>query len=135
LIFDQAVFRRNDSITTSSRPEYAMFVFRLLRLIAHLFKGMAVCAFLFPFTSEQGRQAHIRRWSSKLLRICGIAIKIDDGKMGPQYHVAQQLLHNSGVLSETEATELEAYLRTEQKNFAGRTTGWLRVNTDIRCRF
>ncbi len=65
----------------------------------------------------------------------GIAIKIDDGKMGPQYHVAQQLLHNSGVLSETEATELEAYLRTEQKNFAGRTTGWLRVNTDIRCRF
>jgi 1-acyl-sn-glycerol-3-phosphate acyltransferase len=77
LIFDQAVFRRKDSITTSSRPEYAMFVFRLLRLIAHLFKGMAVCAFLFPFTFEQGRQAHIRRWSRKLLRICGIAIKID----------------------------------------------------------
>ncbi|WP_016834338.1 lysophospholipid acyltransferase family protein [Herbaspirillum lusitanum] len=54
-----------------------MFVFRLLRLIAHLFKGMAVCAFLFPFTSQQGREAHIRRWSRKLLRICGIAIRID----------------------------------------------------------
>lgn len=54
-----------------------MFVFRLLRLIAHLFKGMAVCAFLFPFTSEKGREAHVRRWSRKLLRICGIELKID----------------------------------------------------------
>jgi L-asparaginase II len=64
----------------------------------------------------------------------GIAIKIDDGKMGPQYHVAQQLLHNSGLLSEAEAEELASYLRTEQKNFAGRTTGWLRVNPNVRCR-
>lgn len=54
-----------------------MFVFRLLRLIAHLFKGMAVCVFLFPFASEKGREAHIRRWSRKLLRICGIQVKID----------------------------------------------------------
>ena len=62
-----------------------MFVFRLLRLIAHLFKGMAVCAFLFPFTSEKGREAHIRRWSRKLLRICGIAIKIEHYHILPLY--------------------------------------------------
>lgn len=54
-----------------------MFVFRALRLIAHLFLGMAICAFLFPFTSAKGQEAHIRRWSRKLLRICGIAIRID----------------------------------------------------------
>lgn len=54
-----------------------MFVFRLLRLITHLFKGMAVCAFLFPFTAEKGREAHIRRWSRTLLRICGIRVKVD----------------------------------------------------------
>lgn len=54
-----------------------MFVFRALRLIAHLFLGMAICAFLFPFTSAKGQEAHIRRWSRKLLRICGITIRID----------------------------------------------------------
>ncbi|MCI1014384.1 MULTISPECIES: lysophospholipid acyltransferase family protein [Herbaspirillum] len=54
-----------------------MFVFRLLRLIAHLFKGMAVCAFLFPLTGKKGQEAHIRRWSRKLLRICGISVEID----------------------------------------------------------
>ncbi|KAF1037171.1 MAG: hypothetical protein GAK35_03950 [Herbaspirillum frisingense] len=61
-----------------------MFVFRLLRLIAHLFKGMAICAFLFPFTSEKGREAHIRRWSRKLLRICGITIRIDSPQPIPR---------------------------------------------------
>jgi len=54
-----------------------MFVFRLVRLIAHLFKGMAVCAFLFPFSSAKTQEAHIRRWSRKLLRICGVAVRID----------------------------------------------------------
>ncbi|MBP0598391.1 1-acyl-sn-glycerol-3-phosphate acyltransferase [Herbaspirillum sp. LeCh32-8] len=61
-----------------------MFVFRLLRLIAHLFKGMAVCAFLFPFASPKGQEAHIRRWSRKLLRICGIAIRIDSPQPIPR---------------------------------------------------
>ncbi|MFL9924606.1 1-acyl-sn-glycerol-3-phosphate acyltransferase [Herbaspirillum lusitanum] len=54
-----------------------MFVLRLLRLVTHLFVGMAICAFLFPFTSAKGQEAHIRRWSRRLLRICGIHIRID----------------------------------------------------------
>jgi 1-acyl-sn-glycerol-3-phosphate acyltransferase len=54
-----------------------MLVFRALRLTAHLFLGMAICAVLFPFTGAAGREAHVRRWSRKLLRICGIGLKID----------------------------------------------------------
>ena len=54
-----------------------MLVFRALRLTVHLFVGMAICAVLFPFTGAAGREAHVRRWSRKLLRICGIALKID----------------------------------------------------------
>lgn len=61
-----------------------MFVYRLLRLIAHLFLGMAVCAFLFPFTGEAGREKHIRRWSYRLLRICGITVKIDSPQPIPR---------------------------------------------------
>ncbi|MBO9536944.1 lysophospholipid acyltransferase family protein [Herbaspirillum sp.] len=61
-----------------------MFVFRLLRLIAHLFLGMAICAFLFPFTSAKGQEGHIRRWSHKLLRICGITVKIDSPQPIPR---------------------------------------------------
>ncbi|MCA1324328.1 lysophospholipid acyltransferase family protein [Herbaspirillum sp. alder98] len=54
-----------------------MLAFRALRLTLHLFQGMAICAVLFPFTGAAGREAHVRRWSRKLLRICGIALKID----------------------------------------------------------
>lgn len=61
-----------------------MFVFRLLRLIAHLFLGMAICAILFPFTSARGQEAHIRRWSHKLLRVCGISVKIDSPQPIPR---------------------------------------------------
>jgi 1-acyl-sn-glycerol-3-phosphate acyltransferase len=61
-----------------------MFVFRLLRLIAHLFLGMAICAFLFPFISARSQEAHTRRWSRKLLRVCGIALKIDSPQPIPR---------------------------------------------------
>lgn len=61
-----------------------MFVLRLVRLIAHLFLGMAICAFLFPFTDARGQEAHIRRWSRKLLRICGITLQIDSPQAIPR---------------------------------------------------
>jgi len=54
-----------------------MLVLRALRLTLHLFLGMAICAVLFPFTGAAGREAHVRRWSRRLLRICGIGLKID----------------------------------------------------------
>ncbi|WP_034299607.1 1-acyl-sn-glycerol-3-phosphate acyltransferase [Herbaspirillum sp. RV1423] len=50
--------------------------FRVLRLVAHLFLGMAICAFIFPWIGPTGREGHIRRWSRRLLGICGIQVVI-----------------------------------------------------------
>ena len=55
-----------------------MVTFTVMRMFAHLFAGMATCAFLFPFLDRPARQARIRRWSAKLVRICGLRISIRD---------------------------------------------------------
>ncbi|HEY4075238.1 MAG TPA: lysophospholipid acyltransferase family protein [Herbaspirillum sp.] len=47
-------------------------------MFAHLFAGMATCAFLFPFMDRPARQARIRRWSARLVHICGLKIAIRD---------------------------------------------------------
>ena len=61
----------------------------------------------------------------------GICIKIDDGKMGPQYLVAQNLLYKSGLLTDEENSKLSHYAVQEQKNFGKSTTGILDVNPEI----
>ncbi len=53
----------------------------------------------------------------------GIAIKIDDGKMGPQYQVAHQLLKELELLSTYEIEQLEKYGNTSIINFAGNEVG------------
>lgn len=53
----------------------------------------------------------------------GISIKIDDGKMGPQYIVAQELLLELNLISQAEANELIKYHQIELKNFAGNHVG------------
>lgn len=53
-----------------------MVMFRILRLVAHLFVGMAICAFLFPLIDAAAREGHIRRWSRKVLAICGIQVLV-----------------------------------------------------------
>jgi 1-acyl-sn-glycerol-3-phosphate acyltransferase len=53
-----------------------MPVFRLLRVLLHLFQGLATCALVFPFTDRMGRQAHIQRWSSRLVALCGVRVRI-----------------------------------------------------------
>lgn len=55
-----------------------MIIFTVVRMFAHLFAGMATCAFLFPFLDRPGRQARIRRWSARLVRICGLKLAIRD---------------------------------------------------------
>lgn len=49
----------------------------------------------------------------------GIAIKVDDGKMGPQYQIAQQLLLKLGLLSDDESELLDPYREFDIPNFAG----------------
>jgi len=53
----------------------------------------------------------------------GIAIKIDDGKMGPQYQVAQELLLKLNLISQDEADQLNPYREFDIKNFAGNKVG------------
>ena len=59
-----------------------MIYFRLLRLIVHLFVGMGICAFLFPFTDAAGRETYTRRWSHRLLGICGVQLRVHDQRQG-----------------------------------------------------
>lgn len=61
----------------------------------------------------------------------GICIKIDDGRMGPQYNVAQKVLEMLDIFSEEEKNELKAYLVNENKNFAGNTTGQTLVASSL----
>lgn len=53
-----------------------MVPFRILRMVVHLFVGMAICAFLFPLVGPVRREGLIRRWSHQLLGICGIKLVI-----------------------------------------------------------
>ncbi len=53
----------------------------------------------------------------------GIAIKIDDGKMGPQYQVAQELLMKFNLITKEEANQLNLYREFEITNFAGNKVG------------
>lgn len=52
-----------------------MVAFRLLRVVLHLFVGLGTCALIFPFLSTQARNARIKRWSVKLLTLCGVQVQ------------------------------------------------------------
>ncbi|RZI41663.1 1-acyl-sn-glycerol-3-phosphate acyltransferase [Herbaspirillum sp. HC18] len=54
-----------------------MVVLRLLRVLTHLFQGLATCALVFPLIDEAGRKAHIKRWSIKLLALCSVEVDIE----------------------------------------------------------
>jgi L-asparaginase II len=58
------------------------------------------------------------------------AVKIDDGSMGPQYAVAQEIIRKSRIISEKNMDELEKYRRFQVKNRAGNITGITTVNED-----
>lgn len=61
----------------------------------------------------------------------GISIKIDDGKMGPQYTIAQALLNQSGLLSKDESSKLKTYVEQENYNFGGIVCGNTSYNKEI----
>lgn len=49
---------------------------RKTALVLHLLRGIVTCAVLFPWLGVCSREWHIRRWSRRLLRICGIELEI-----------------------------------------------------------
>lgn len=52
-----------------------MTAFHLARLLLHLLRGLLICGLIFPLVGPARRQAHIRRWSEQLLRICGVRVR------------------------------------------------------------
>lgn len=53
----------------------------------------------------------------------GIAVKMDDGKMGPQYIVVQNILERLGVLTSDECNQLKEYHSETVLNYAKLETG------------
>ena len=62
----------------------------------------------------------------------GICIKVDDGKMGPQYNIAQAVIEQLNILTEEHNEELRHYMRHENKNFGGLVTGETYVSDIVR---
>lgn len=51
---------------------------RLLRVVLHLLAGLVTCAVVFPRAPAARREAHVRRWSAKLLAICQVRLEVCD---------------------------------------------------------
>jgi 1-acyl-sn-glycerol-3-phosphate acyltransferase len=63
---------------------------RLLRMLVHLLHGIAVMALQFPALDAAGRQARVRWWSAKLLRMAGLELVVS----GPPRSGATLLVAN-----------------------------------------
>lgn len=57
----------------------------------------------------------------------GVCIKIDDGKMQPQYNVAQALLENSGLFEPGQLNSLHVYQQSPVKNYNKLQTGEIKT--------
>jgi 1-acyl-sn-glycerol-3-phosphate acyltransferase len=53
-----------------------MLAYRLLRVLLHLLRGLLTCAIVFPWIEAEGRRRRVKRWSVKLLGLCGIRVNV-----------------------------------------------------------
>ncbi len=70
-----------------------MIWLRKTALVLHLLRGLVTCAVLFPWLGVESRQWHIRRWSRRLLRICGVTLEVQGLQPG------QAMPHGAMVVS------------------------------------
>ena len=61
----------------------------------------------------------------------GVCIKIDDGKMLPQYNVAQALVEATGIFDKEILLPLQSYKQSDLNNFNKRTTGAIKVRDGL----
>jgi L-asparaginase II len=61
----------------------------------------------------------------------GVCIKIDDGKMAPQYNIAQAIVEASGLFTPEQLQPLHAYREAPVTNFNKLVTGETTVNESI----
>ena len=50
-------------------------ILRLARVMLHVLLGMGICATVFPWISQDKRNGHIRRWSTRLLKMCNVSVE------------------------------------------------------------
>lgn len=55
----------------------AVIAIRLLRVLIHLFRGLATCALVFPLIDDDGRRARIKAWSIRLVALCGVSVRFE----------------------------------------------------------
>src|SRR3569832_2963171 len=68
------------------------------RLLVHLAVGLCTCAFIFPLTDVAGRERRIRRWSARLLAICGVTVRTAHVKRdGDAEHLPHALIDANHV--------------------------------------
>ncbi len=61
----------------------------------------------------------------------GICIQVDDGKMGPQYNIAQAIVEQLNILSPKSIEILKNHKEHINKNFGGLVTGVTKVSHNI----
>lgn len=61
----------------------------------------------------------------------GVTIKIDDGKMLPQYNVAQRFVEATGIFSKEKLAPLKHYEEAEITNFNKFVTGKIKTREDL----
>jgi L-asparaginase II len=61
----------------------------------------------------------------------GVCIKIDDGKMLPQYQVAQALVEASGLFTQSSLASIHNYAVKDIKNYNKLKTGETLANTEL----
>ena len=52
-------------------------LFRTIRLVLHALAAVFYCGVVYPFISQTAKDRYVRRWSSKLMAIAGVAIRIN----------------------------------------------------------
>ncbi|MDQ0141581.1 lysophospholipid acyltransferase family protein [Cupriavidus necator] len=67
-----------------------MIWLRKTALVLHLLRGLLTCALLFPWLGVRSREWHIRRWSRRLLRICGVEVEVVDATRAAPAGAARQ---------------------------------------------
>lgn len=67
-----------------------MIWLRKTALVLHLLRGLLTCAVLFPWLGARSRAWHIRRWSRRLLRICGVEVEVVDVRGEAPHGAARQ---------------------------------------------
>lgn len=60
------------------RTPFPVRIARAARLIAHLFRGLAILTFRFPKLTARRREHEIQRWSRQLLRILHVRVRCVD---------------------------------------------------------